>query len=51
MPVFEQFFGSSGSKPSQSHLKPKNLNSMVFPGSIDPPGHPDGVSIVKIDEF
>ena len=45
MPVFEQFFGSSGSKPSQSHLKPKNSNSMVSPRSVDPPGHPGGVSI------
>ena len=47
MPVFEQFLGSSCFKPLWLHLKPKNLNSMVSPGSVDPLGYPGGVSIAE----
>ena len=48
MPGFERFLVSSGSKASWSHPKPKKSNSVVSPGSVDPPDHPGGVLIVKI---
>ena len=51
MPVFERFLVSSDSKASWSHPKPKISNSVVSPGSVDPPGHPGNVLIVKIYLF
>ena len=51
MPVFEGFLVSNGSKASWSHPEPKISNSAVSSGSVDPPGHPGGVLIVKIYEI
>ena len=45
--LFDEILGSSCSKPRRSHLKPKNSNSMVSPGSVDTLGHPGGVSIAE----
>ena len=47
MPVFEGLLVSNGSKASWSHLESKISNSMVSSGSVDTPGHPEGVSIAE----
>ena len=44
---FQWFLGFSSSKTSWWYLKPKKSNSLDYPGSTDPTGHPGGVSIAK----
>ena len=51
MPVFEGFLVSNGSNVSWSDPEPKISNSTVSSGSVDTPGHPGGVLIVKILQF
>ena len=44
---FLSFFGSSCFKASWAHLEPRKSNSLVSPGSVDPPWHPWGVLIAE----